>query len=137
MGAPDRKNGGKVRDISSWSYRWMAERRKERALVLGKTRGGTGGTRRAKVEGKNRERRRIGTWRKRGKANECLTKFRLTMSCYYIVQVRCTRGAGFKLRKKRHWSCMMRRGIDNYFAVSADIVEFVNRAENTSQERRI
>jgi len=28
----------------------------------------------------------------------------------------------------------MRRGIDNYFSVSADIVVFVNKAENTSQE---
>ena len=28
----------------------------------------------------------------------------------------------------------MRRGIDNYFSVSADIVEFVNKAANTTNQ---
>jgi len=57
------------------------------------------------------------------------------MSCYYIVRVLCARAAGIQIKKKkRHWWWGMRRGIDNYFSVSADIVEFVNKAENTSQE---
>jgi len=60
------------------------------------------------------------------------------MSSYYIVRVLCARGAGIQIKKKKALAVGdMRRGIENYFSVSAaDIVEFVNKAENTSQERR-
>ena len=59
---------------------------------------------------------------------------KLTMSCYYIVRVLCARGAGIQIKKKKALVVGdVRRGIDNYFSVSADIVEFVNKAENTSQ----
>ena len=45
---------------------------------------------------------------------------------------------GIQIKKKKALVVGdMRRGIDNYFSVSADIVEFANKAENTSQERRI
>ena len=75
---------------------------------------------------------------KKRRGNERLTTNTLTTSCYYIVRVRCAGRWVFKLRiKKGIGGGDMRRGIDNYSSVSADIVEFVNKATNTSQERRI
>ena len=46
-------------------------------------------------------------------------------------------GGYSKMVKKALGVGDMGRGIDNYFSESADIVEFVRKAANTSQEQRM
>jgi len=44
------------------------------------------------------------------------------------VQGLCARGEGIQIKKKKALVGDMRRGIDNYYSVSADIVEFVGKS---------